>query len=151
MKCLILALVLSCAAPLFAADGCKKISGQFEDMAVPPGQGHCPAGAEVCTAGRMRGSMNGAYQFVMTESVPSGPRGGTSTVNFFTGQIAVSLQLKHSVNGIETGTVDRAEGGFVSLITWTDGARGQIRLRGQLDSASGRTSGDYAGTICIAK
>ena len=50
----------------FATPECKPLVGHFEAQVVPPGQGHCPATAPFCTAGRVWGGIQGSYQFVMS-------------------------------------------------------------------------------------
>src|SRR5687768_12799299 len=66
-----------------AADqACKPVTGHFEAVVVPPGSGHCPAGAPFCTAGRVWGGIQGNYQFVMTAASPAAALGGTPTVLF---------------------------------------------------------------------
>ena len=39
-------------------------------------------------------------------------------------------------------------GGIASLITWTQGATGQIRVSGVFDTSKQTTSGEYEGTVC---
>ena len=150
MKRMFVIALLLVSLPLIAGPTCKPVTGQFEASAVPPGQGHCPANAQFCTAGRVWGGVNGTYQFVMTAALPSALLGGTPTVLFFTGQSAVALQDGSTVNGTDTGSLDLppGHGGFASLITWTSGVTGQIRLRGEFDAAAGKTAGDYTGTVC---
>ena len=133
-----------------AAPVCKPVVGSFQAAAVPPGQGHCPAAAPLCTAGRVWGGIQGSYQFVMTAASPAGPLGGTPTVVFFTGTSGVALNSGGLMTGVDTGSLDLPPGlgGFASLITFGGGAGGQIRLRGEFNAADGTTSGDYLGTLC---
>lgn len=134
-----------------AAPECKPVVGSFQAAAVPPGQGHCPPAAPLCTAGRVWGGIQGSYQFVMTAASPAGPLGGTPTVVFFTGTSAVALKGGAQVSGLDTGSLDLPPGlgGFASLITFGGGASGQIRLRGEFNAADGSTTGDYIGTLCL--
>ena len=56
------ALVLCVAsATATAAPACKPVVGSFQASAVPPGQGHCPLAAPLCTAGRVWGGIQGSY------------------------------------------------------------------------------------------
>ena len=140
-----------------AAPNCKPVVGSFQASVVPPGVGHCPnvAGA-FCTAGRVWGGLQGDYQFVMNGAVSAAapPLNGIATVLFFTGRSAVFLKSGATVYGTDTGSLDLppGQGGFASLITFTDAAgavtQGQIRLRGDFNPAEGTTSGDYLGTTC---
>jgi hypothetical protein len=41
--------------------GCRAVVGHFRASLVLPGQGHCPADAEFCTAGRVWGGTQGTY------------------------------------------------------------------------------------------
>lgn len=146
----VLALSLLFALPLGADDNCKPVTGHFEAFASFPGQPGCPADAVLCTSGRVWGGINGRYQFVMTGLMPSAAIGGTPTVMFFTGKSTVSLQSGEQVFGTDTGSIDLPPGlgGFASLITFTAGKSGQIRLRGEFDPSAGTTAGDYNGRIC---
>ncbi len=151
------ALALLWAAGAVAAPDCKPVVGSFLASVVPPGGGHCPnvAGA-FCTAGRVWGGLQGDYQFVMNGAQPANvpPLGGIATVLFFTGRSTVFLKSGATVYGTDTGSLDvpPGQGGFASLITFTDAAghvtQGQIRLRGEFNPAEGTTSGDYLGTVC---
>jgi hypothetical protein len=150
------AIVLSGALAALPEQTCKPVTGRFEAVVVPPGQGHCPnTPGAFCTGGRVWGGLQGDYQFVMTGMQPSAPLGGTSTVQFFAGQSTIFLQGGGTVQGTDTGSLDLppGEGGFASLITFTGGTGatpgGQIRLRGQFDPEAGTTSGDYAGRACF--
>jgi hypothetical protein len=133
-----------------AAPVCKPVVGSFQAAAVPPGQGHCPAAAPLCTAGRVWGGIQGSYQFVMTAASPAAPLGGPATVVFFTGTSAVALNSGASISGTDTGSLDLPPGlgGFASLITFVGGGGGQIRLRGEFNATDGSTTGDYLGTLC---
>jgi hypothetical protein len=131
-----------------ADQACKPVVGSFEARIVPP-----PACTAVfCTAGRVWGGLQGTYEFTMP--TPPQPSGAVATISFFTGDSKVTLKSGEVVNGKDTGSIDFGpDGGFASLITFSDPAnpgatRGQIRLRGQLDQATGTTSGDYLGTFC---
>lgn len=148
-------LVLLAVAPLggalaMAAPVCKPVVGSFQAAAVPAGQGHCPVGAALCTAGRVWGGIQGTYQFVMSAATPAAPLGGPPTVIFFTGTSAIALTGGEQLSGIDTGTLDLppGQGGFASLITLGPGDGGQIRLRGEFNAADGTTTGDYLGTRC---
>jgi hypothetical protein len=151
------ALLAAGAAPLFAEQSCKPVTGHFQAFVVPPGQGHCPADpTSFCTAGRVWGGIQGNYQFVITAMVPSGPIGGIPTILFFTGKSTISLTSGDQLLGTDTGSIDLppGAGGFASLITFTggtgkmSGATGQIRLRGEFEAATGTTAGDYIGKLC---
>lgn len=137
--------------PALAAN-CKPVTGHFEAGIVPPGAEHCPAVPDVlCTAGRVWGGINGTYRFVVTAVQPAAPLGGIPTAIFFTGQSVVTLHDGRIVDGTDSGTLDgppAGQGGFASLITFTSGGSGQIRLRGAIDPAAGTTSGDYVGQFC---
>lgn len=142
---LVLGVLSAAAAPV-----CKPVVGSFQATAVPPGQGHCPAAAPLCTAGRVWGGIQGSYQFVMAAASPAAPLGGTPTVVFFTGTSVVALNSGALISGTDTGSLDLPPGlgGFASLITFGSGAGGQIRLRGEFNAADGTTTGDYLGTLC---
>jgi hypothetical protein len=144
----IAASILFIASPVFAQT-CKPVVGSFEAVVVPPGQRHCPAGAQLCTAGRVWGGVQGTYEFVMTDQHPSILMGGVPTIIFFTGRSTVSLKSGERIVGTDTGSIDvlPARGGFASLITM-DSDGGQMKLRGDFDPAAGTTSGDYLGTLC---
>jgi hypothetical protein len=135
-----------------AGQRCAPVTGHFEATVVPAGTGHCPAGAPFCTAGRVWGGIQGNYQFVMSGAIPSATIGGTPTVLFFAGTSVVSLRSGGTATGTDTGAIDLppGAGGFASLITFTAGGSGQIRLNGEFDATNGTTSGDYVGTFCKA-
>ena len=131
------------AVPAFADQTCKPVEGHFEAVIVPPGTGHCPPiDGTLCTAGRVRGGIQGNYQFIATSFVPSG---AVPSIFFFTGRSTVFLKSGDQVLGTDTGSIDLGAGGFASLITF-DAGGGQIRLRGQLTAMG--TSGDYLGSVC---
>ncbi len=143
--------------PVFGDLTCKPVTGHFEAVLVPPGQGHCPSDPNAfCTAGRVWGGIQGNYQFVMTGAIPSATIGGVPTILFFAGRSTVLLQSGDQLRGIDTGSIDLppGRGGFASLITFDggtgsmSGATGQIRLRGEFDAAQATTRGDYLGTVC---
>jgi hypothetical protein len=144
----IVASVLLMASPA-VAQTCKPVVGSFEAVVVPAGQRHCPTGAELCTAGRVWGGVQGTYEFVMTAQHPSILMGGVPTIIFFTGRSVVSLKSGDRIVGTDTGSIDvlPARGGFASLITM-DADGGQMKLRGDFDPAAGTTAGDYVGTLC---
>jgi len=145
---------IACSAVLGArADpACKPVNGSFEAQVVPPGVGHCPdVAGTFCTAGRVWGGIQGNYQFVMTGSAPAASIGGIPTALFFAGQSTIFVKDDAAVHGTDSGTLDLfGQDGFASLITFTAGGMGQIRLRGAFDPAAGITSGDYAGAFCAA-
>jgi hypothetical protein len=143
--------------PVLGDQKCKPVVGHFEAVIVAPGQGHCPSNPTAfCTAGRVWGGIHGNYQFVMTAALPSGPLGGVPTILFFTGRSTIFLKSGEQLLGIDTGSIDLppGQGGFASLITFDggtgnmNGATGQIRLRGEFDTAEATTRGDYLGTLC---
>ena len=145
--CLVLAVFIP---PAVAGSPCK-VTGHFEARSVQPGAGHCPSSAQICTAGRVWGGIQGDYQFVASGLLPSSTIGGTPSVFFFAGQSNVTLNDGTTAVGTDTGSIDlppQGTGGFASLITFTTGAVGQIRLRGRLDAETGVTSGDYTGNFC---
>lgn len=150
------AVLVLAAGAAFAAPNCKPVVGHFEAQVVPPGQGHCPATAPFCTAGRVWGGIQGSYQFVMSGIVPSASIGGVPTIQFFAGKSTVFLKSGDQLLGTDTGSIDLppGQGGFASLITFGGGtgamsdATGQARLRGDFDAAAGTTSGDYFGSVC---
>jgi hypothetical protein len=143
-------------APVFGDQNCKPVVGHFEAFVVPPGQGHCPSDPTAfCTAGRVWGGIQGNYQFVMTNAIPSAPF-GVPTILFFTGKSTIFLKSGDQLLGTDTGSIDLppGQGGFASLITFDGGtgdmigATGQIRLRGEFDPVAATTSGDYLGKLC---
>ena len=151
-----LCIVMSTAAGA-PGERCKPVIGHFEAALVPPGQAHCPPEPDAfCTAGRVWGGIQGSYEFVMTQAVPSDVFGGVPTVLFFTGESTVFVKRGDELFGIDTGSIDLppGQGGFASLITFDGGtgamsaASGQIRLRGAFDAQAGSTSGDYVGSLC---
>ena len=145
---------IACSAVLGAhADStCKPVNGSFEAQVVPPGVGHCPnVPGTFCTAGRVWGGIQGNYQFVMTGAASAAGIGGIPTALFFAGQSVIFMKDDSTVHGTDSGTLDLfGQDGFASLITFTAGAAGQIRLRGSFDPAAGITSGDYSGDLCAA-
>jgi hypothetical protein len=148
---LLAACILALPIPLAVAS-CKPVVGSFEAVIVPPGQAHCPADPNAfCTAGRVWGGVQGTYRFAMTAAVPSGGFGGVPTIIFFTGRSTVSLKRGGQIVGTDTGSIDLppGRGGFASLITFDQGAAGQIQLRGAFDAAQATTSGDYIGELCL--
>lgn len=139
------------AAPLAGAQNCKPVVGSFEAVLVPPSQEHCPADPNAfCTAGRVWGGVQGTYRFTMSAAVPSASFGGVPTILFFTGRSTVSLKSGAQIVGTDTGSIDLppGQGGFASLITFDQGATGQIQLRGAFNAAQATTSGDYIGSLC---
>jgi hypothetical protein len=138
------------AAPAIAAANCKPVVGGFEATLVPPGQGHCPAAAPFCTAGRVWGGVQGTYQFVMTAAESSAALGGVPSILFFAGKSTVLLKSGGQIVGTDTGSigVPPGRGGFASLITFEGSTAGQIKLRGDFNAAAGTTSGDYIGELC---
>jgi hypothetical protein len=141
------------AALLIAAGAhaaCQPANGHFLAQVVPPGVGHCPnVPGAFCTAGRVWGGIQGNYQFVMTGAIPASVVGGIPTALFFAGQSTIFMQDGSTVQGTDSGTIDLfGQGGFASLISFTAGGSGQIRLRGEFDGAAGTTSGDYVGQFC---
>ena len=143
---------LVASVPSFAAD-CKPVTGRFEANVVPPGADHCPPVDGVfCTAGRVWGGINGEYKFVMSGAIPAATIGGIPNALFFAGQSVVSLHDGNTVVGTDSGTLDLPPGqlGFASLITFTSGGSGQVKLRGDFDPVAGKTAGDYVGSFCAA-
>ena len=137
------------AVPAIAAPTCTPVNGRFEARTVAAGTGHCPAAAQFCTAGRVWGGIQGEYQFVISGLLPSATIGGMPTIFFFAGQSVVALKDGTSITGTDTGAIDLlGAGGFASLITYTTGSTGQIRLQGQFSAANGTTAGAYDGTLC---
>jgi hypothetical protein len=147
-------LVVSLAIPALAAaeDRCCPVNGHFETRLVPPADWASPVG--LCTSGRVWGGLYGTYFFTMPSLRPT-VQPAVPTIEFFTGASAITIS-GGSIQGIDTGTLDRppGAGGFASLITFVGGtgsaagALGQIRLRGELDAQSGITSGDDNGELC---
>jgi hypothetical protein len=137
-------LIAASLPPAAAAEpACKPVVGHFEAFIVPPPDCSSPI---LCTAGRVWGGLQGNYAFAMTSLQPSG---AVPSISFFTGDSEVALKNGDLVHGTDTGSIDLGpDGGFASLITFSGGTTGQIRLRGQLNLAEGTTSGDYIGTVC---
>ena len=53
-------LLAAAPVPATAAQVCKPVTGHFEAMVVPPGEGHCPSDPSAfCTAGRVWGGIHG--------------------------------------------------------------------------------------------
>jgi hypothetical protein len=146
MRALPLVLLIAVSLPSAAAaePACKPVVGHFEaSLVLPPA---CTSPVGLCTAGRVWGGLQGTYAFTMTTIQPSG---AVPSISFFTGDSEVTLKNGDVVQGTDTGSIDLGpDGGFASLITFSGGTTGQIRLRGQLNLAEGTTSGDYIGTIC---
>src|SRR5712691_2635263 len=113
--------VLLLAAPVFADQTCKPVEGHFEAQVVPPGQGHCPpVDGTLCTAGRVRGGIQGNYQFIATGFFPSAAIGGVPTVFFFTGKSTIFLKSDDQLLGTDTGSIDLPPGlgGFASFFNF---------------------------------
>src|SRR5205814_26256 len=107
---------------------CRPVKGTFLAKIVkePP----CPRNV-FCTAGELIGDVQGHYAFHVTgKPKPAKAPGPAATVQFFVGESTVTLERGETLHGIDTGAIDEHQGGFASLVTWTDGATGQIRLRG---------------------
>jgi hypothetical protein len=146
--------IVAAAAPVRADLACKPVVGSFEAQSVTDGCLAAPG--LLCTSGRVWGGLQGTYFFTMASAVPSTavapPTVAVPSVLFFTGNSTVTLKDGREAHGIDTGSLDLpaigGQGGFASLITFNGTVSGQIRLRGDLDPASGTTSGDYLGTIC---
>src|SRR4051794_1063240 len=104
------------ALPLIADQKCKPVDGHFEASVVLPGKSFCPATAPLCTSGRVWGGIQGNYQFVMTQLVPSAASGGVPTIFFFTGKSTVTLKAGEQMFGTDTGSIDLppGQGGFAS-------------------------------------
>jgi hypothetical protein len=149
------AAILLCAAPARGDQSCRPVNGHFEARLVPPADCASPVG--VCTSGRVWGGLRGTYFFTMESLAPTG-QPAVPSILFFTGKSDIRI-AGGTVQGVDTGTIDLppGAGGFASLITFTGGTgagagtSGQIRLRGELDAASGITSGDYVGMMCRPK
>src|SRR3954449_2901353 len=147
---LVAVVVLSTMTQATTAAGqqnCKSVEGDFVAKAVQPPA--CPTGS-LCTAGQLSGGLKGKYEFHVTKAPVDAGTPAPATVKFFVGQSTVTLKNGNVIVGIDTGTIDMppGAGGFASLITWTQGATGQIRLTGHFDAAAGTTSGEYEGTVC---
>jgi len=145
------AALLSSFVPLAAAQDCRPVNGRFEAAIVPPGSGHCPAAAFLCTAGRVWGGINGNYEFVLTAATPAATLGGLPTAIFYTGTRTIFLQAGSTVVGTDSGALDpppAGQRGFASLISFTSGASGQIRLFGQFTDSGSGTAGEYEGRLC---
>lgn len=156
---------IACAAsliasvpPAFGEPVCKPVTGHFESVVVPPGQGQCPLLPGIlCTTGRIWGGIQGNYQFVVTNVVPSVIVSGLPEIIFFTGKSTILSKDGDQLFDTDTGSIDTVRGGFASLVTFSGGtgsmygATGQIRLRGKLDGATGTTWGDYTGDLCTPR
>jgi hypothetical protein len=105
----------------------------------------------VCTAGQLSGGLKGKYEFHTTPPVVEARVPAVPTVQFFIGESTVTLKQGGTLVGVDTGTIDMlpgGQGGFASIITWTKGATGQIRLMGVFGPVKQETSGEYEGTVC---
>ena len=146
------AALLSSLVPLVAAQDCKPVNGRFAAAIVPSGTGHCPPVAGVlCTAGRVWGGINGNYQFIATAATPAAASGGIPTALFYTGTSTILMQDGSTVVGTDSGALDPpplGQGGFASLISFTSGGSGQIRLFGVFTPDGGGTEGEYEGRFC---
>jgi len=145
----IVAVTLSTQAstPVPAAN-CDKVEGDFIAHVVPPPT--CPADS-LCTAGDLSGGLKGTYEFHIVKPPTHAGEPALASVQFFVGQSTVTLRKGGTLTGTDTGTIDMppgGQGGFASLITWTGGATGQIRLMGVFDPARQTTTGEYEGTVC---
>lgn len=140
------------AAGAQAAQDCQPVNGHFLASVVPPGVGHCPdVPGAFCTAGRVWGGINGNYQFVMTGAISAAAANGIPTALFFGGQSTIFMHDGSTVHGTDSGTIDIfGQNGFASLISFTAGGAGQIRLRGEFNPAADTTSGDYVGRFCAS-
>ncbi len=135
-------------APAPPAQNCRSVKGKFLAHLVSPPA--CPAGS-LCTAGDLTGDLKGTYEFHVTRPPVDAGAPAPTSVKFFVGESRVKLKKGGTINGVDTGTIDMppGRGGFASLITWTQGAAGQIRLRGMLTPAG--TTGEYAGDLCTPR
>ena len=141
------ALSLSWQTATAPARNCSSVKGKFVGRLVKAAP--CPPGG-LCIDGNLSGGLKGKYAFHVTKQpVPAGEP-APQTINFFVGASTVTLKNGATLTGIDTGTIDMPPGlgGFASLITWTSGATGQIRLRGVMNPAAETTSGEYEGTVC---
>src|SRR3954471_2241544 len=135
------------AATAAGGQNCKSVEGDFVAKAVQPPA--CQADS-LCTAGQLTGGLKGKYEFHITKAPADAGTPAAPSVKFVVGPSTVTLRKGDVIVGIDTGTIDMppGAGGFASLIPWTQGATGQIRLNGHFDAAAGTTSGEYEGTVC---
>jgi len=133
-----------------AGQNCRNVEGDFVARVVtPPG---CPANS-FCTAGDLTGDLKGKYEFHITREPVAAGAPAAGSIRFFVGESTVTLRNGDKLVGIDTGTIDMppGNGGIASLITWTQGASGQIRVSGVYDPAKQTTSGEYEGRVCRAR
>jgi hypothetical protein len=117
---MLLALCVVLVVPV-AAQQCKPVVGSFEADVQPANT--CPG--PLCTAGHVWGGIQGDYRFTMKKISPNGEP-EVPTIFFFTGHSIVTLKSGDELFGTDTGTIDLppGQGGFASLITFTDGTGG---------------------------
>jgi hypothetical protein len=132
------------------------VTGRFEADPVPPPECTSPVG--LCTRGTLSGALRGTYEFVAQSFIPSGAP-ATPAITFYTGESAISTRRGAQLFGGDTGTIDldpTRSGAMSALLTFTGGtgyltgATGQLHLAGNLDFATGKTSGTYHGELCFA-
>ena len=112
----------------------------------------CPANS-FCTSGDLSGDLKGNYAFHLTKEPVTAGAPAADSIRFFVGESTVTLKNGEKLVGIDTGTIDMppGSGGIASLITWTQGATGQIRVSGVFDPTRQTTSGEYEGSVCRAR
>ena len=131
---------------------CRHVYGHYRSVPVPAAQ--CSSAVGFCTAGKLTGSLRGDYSFVMDSLMPS-PQATTPGVIYYTGSSLVQPVWGGSLVGTDNGVIDLGGNGKqAAMVTITDGAdglqgaHGYLLLRGNLDQATGVTTGDYSGQIC---
>ena len=126
---------------------CTNVEGDFVAHVVS--EAPCPPNG-LCTAGELTGGLKGKYEFHITKAPIDAGSPAPATVKFFVGQSTVTLVKGGTLTGIDSGAIDMppGQGGFASIITWTNGATGQIRVNGTFDRKANATKGEYEGTVC---
>ena len=144
--CLCLAIV-----PVYAADKCKDVVGHLDGGPASPGEHGCPFDAVGCLYGRMNGGIQADYVLGLTSAVSSGVLAGNPSVAFFVAKSIVTTK-DGAVQGTYSGTFDIPESGgsgaLTSILTFTSGGSGQLRITGVFSGSSRQISGDFTGTFC---
>jgi hypothetical protein len=146
------ALLLLGAAQPAAADGtrCVPQVGVMESHSVTTG---CTSPIGLCTAGTIRGTLNGTTEFVATDFHPVGDTSMTTLVNY-EGRLIIHTNLAGDLDIGDAAALNLASGRLVDLGSVTGGtsrlatATGFLSFVGTFDLATGAGRSDFVGQLC---